>query len=215
MVAVTSAEQDTGTDRRNGGPDPLTAVDWPVRTERLVLRRARPGDAEATWAFRRLPEVQEWITTAAATPAAHHEHFTDPRRLAGTVIVERDGAVIGDLLIRVGDLWAQTEVADHARGMQAEIGWSLHPDHQGRGYATEAVRTAIDLCFGPMGLHRVMASCFTGSERSWRLMERVGMRREAHHVRDSLHRTRGWIDGYTYASLHTEWPIRPLDTPAD
>ena len=59
-----------------------------------------------------------------------------------------------------------------------------------------------------LGLRRVTAGCFAGNEPSWRLMERVGMRREAHAVRDSLHRSRGWLDGLTYALLAEEWRDR-------
>ena len=47
--------------------------------------------------------------------------------------------------------------------------------------------------------------CFAANEPSWRLMERVGMRREAHNVKDSLHRDHGWQDGYVYALLADEW----------
>jgi RimJ/RimL family protein N-acetyltransferase len=54
-------------------------------------------------------------------------------------------------------------------------------------------------------LRRVFATCFADNTGSWRLMEKLGMRREAHNVRDSLHRDRGWLDGYTYALLADEW----------
>ena len=49
------------------------------------------------------------------------------------------------------------------------------------------------------------ANCFAANEPSWRLMERLGMRREAHAVRDSLHRSGEWMDGLTYALLAEEW----------
>ena len=49
------------------------------------------------------------------------------------------------------------------------------------------------------------AGCFAANEQSWRLMERLGMRRESHSLRDGLHRTRGWLDGYEYALLAEEW----------
>jgi RimJ/RimL family protein N-acetyltransferase len=51
----------------------------------------------------------------------------------------------------------------------------------------------------------VFATTFADNTGSWQLMERVGMRREAHTVRDALHRERGWLDGYTYALLADEW----------
>ncbi len=56
-----------------------------------------------------------------------------------------------------------------------------------------------------LGLRRVTAGCFAANEASWRLMERVGMRREIHTVRESLHRSGEWLDGMGYALLADEW----------
>ena len=67
----------------------------------------------------------------------------------------------------------------------------------------------IDLSFGPLALRRLHADCFFDNERSWRLMERLGMRRELHSVRESLHRTKGWLDGLCYALLAQEWNPGP------
>ena len=54
----------------------------------------------------------------------------------------------------------------------AELGWVLHPDYAGHGYATEAVRELLRLCFDELGLRRVTAGCFAANTASWRLMER-------------------------------------------
>jgi RimJ/RimL family protein N-acetyltransferase len=180
------------------------AVSWPVRTARLTLRPAVADDLAATWEYRRLPEVSRWLTRAPTTPEEYREQFLDPDRLAKTIVVELQGQVIGDLMLRVEDAWAQAEVADRARGTQAELGWVLHPEHAGHGYATEAVRALIDLAFDVMGLRRVTAGCFAANEASWRLMERVGMRRETVTVRESLHRSGEWLDGMGYALLADE-----------
>ncbi|MFD1504518.1 GNAT family N-acetyltransferase [Georgenia yuyongxinii] len=183
----------------------LASLSWPVWTARLAIRPATADDIVATWAYRRLDEVNRWITRAPATLEEYGAQFVDPDRLAKTLVIERDGQVIGDLMLSVEDAWAQAEVADQATGVQAELGWSLHPDHAGRGYATEAVRELIRLCFEGLGLRRLTASCFAANEASWRLMERVGMRREAYTIRDSLHRSGTWLDGITYALLADEW----------
>lgn len=185
--------------------DPLRAVDWPIRTERLLLRRVTPADIDAMWAFRRLPEVGMWIGGAPDTLDGHRARMRRNSPSLVSIVLPEEGTVIGDLMIKVEDAWAQAEVVAQARGVQAEIGWTLDPAFQGRGYATEAVRAAIGLCFGPLGLRRVTANCFAANEPSWRLMERLGMRREAHTVRDSLHRSGEWMDGYTYALLAEEW----------
>jgi RimJ/RimL family protein N-acetyltransferase len=183
----------------------LDTLDWPIATDRLLLRRATPDDVDATWVFRKLPEVHEWVSAATTTYDDYRERFLREQRLVDVLVVELDGRVIGDLMLRVEDAWAQEEVADQAKGVQAELGWTLDPAYGGKGYATEAVRALIDIAFGRLGLRRLHADCFYDNEASWRLMERVGMRREQHTVKDSLHRTRGWLDGLSYAILAEEW----------
>jgi RimJ/RimL family protein N-acetyltransferase len=186
-------------------PRSLDDIAWPVRTERLLIRRATLDDVETTWPFRRLPEVTEWMTIAPQSIEDYRKHFEQPDRLARTLIMEQADAVVGDLMIRTEDAWVQGEVAEQGKGAQAEIGWCLDPAHGGRGLATEAVRELLRLCFEDLGLHRVVAVCFADNVSSWRLMERVAMRREMHSVRDSLHRSRGWLDGFGYALLRDEW----------
>lgn len=183
---------------------PLDAITWPVHTDRLTLRPATPADLEATWQFRRLESVGRWLTRAPATLEEYRTQFEDSDRLATTLVVQLDGEVIGDLALHVDDAWAQAEVVEQAHGVQAELGWVLHPDHAGHGYATEAVRELIRLCFEDLGLRRVTAGCFAANESSWRLMERVGMRREVYTVRESLHRSGEWLDGMGYALLADE-----------
>lgn len=183
---------------------PLDRLDWPVRTERLLLRRAVPGDLDATWSFRRLPEVYEWLDSVPTTYGAYREIYRGEHLL----IVERRERVIGFVTLKIEDGWAQREVAEQAESVQANLGWVFDPAFGGQGYATEAVRAAIDLCFGPLKLRRVVAECFADNEPSWRLMERLGMRRETRTIRESLHHSRGWLDGLTYALLAEEWPTR-------
>jgi RimJ/RimL family protein N-acetyltransferase len=181
----------------------LDVVDWPVRTERLELRRLRDGDVPEIFGYRSLPEVAEWIGGRETDVESLTERFGDG---ATVVIVEHHGRLIGDLMVRTRDAYAQREVAERAVASEAELGWTFDPAHHGRGLATEAIRALIGVCFDDLGLHRVAASCFTANEPSWRLMERVGMRREAHHLADSLHRDHGWQDEYVYAVLAEEWP---------
>lgn len=186
----------------------LSEVIWPVRTERLSFRLAVVADLEGTWRFRRLDEVTRWLTSAPQTLGAYRTTFENPERLAKTLVIELQGVVIGDLMIAIEDAYAQTEVADQARAVQAELGWCLDPRHGGRGYATEAVEAVIRLCFEVLALRRVAASCFADNEASWRLMERVGMRREVHTLRESLHRSGRWVDVVGYALLADEWLAR-------
>ena len=67
------------------------------------------------------------------------------------------------------------------------------------------MRELLRLCFTELGLRRVTANCFADNVASWRLMERVGMRREVSAVRESLHRSGAWLDSMGYALLAEEW----------
>ena len=183
----------------------LDDLPWPVSTQRLLIRRVQVEDADALWRYRRLPEVCDWITSAPDDADAFVAYFSDPHRLEVTLAVEHDGIVVGDLYLGIEDAWAQTEVKEAARGVQAEIGWAFDPAYGGRGLATEAAAAMLEICFGGLGLRRVVASCFAGNTPSWRLMERIGMRRESHAVSESLHRSGRWLDGYGYAMLAEEW----------
>lgn len=186
-------------------PGPLSVVTWPVRTERLVIRPAVPGDAARSFQIRTQPAVAEWITSRPLDEVAFTEKVNEPAVLATTLIVELDGVVVGDLMVRVEDAWAQAEVKEAAAGVQAELGWVLDPSVSGRGLATEAAAALLAICFGPMGLRRVTALCFAANTASWRVMEKLGMRREQHLVQDSLHRAGVWHDTFGYALLATDW----------
>ena len=188
----------------------LSAVTWPVHTERLSIRPMVPADIEPTWQFRRLPEVFEWLGHDCSDRERYAELMSDPVRMSHTLIVEHDGRVVGDLYVGVGDAWSHSDVAERAKAVQAEIGWAFDPAYGGRGLATEAAAELVRLCFEDLGLRRVKALCFADNVPSWRLMERLGMRREEYAVQDSLHRSKGWLDGMTYALLADEWRARQV-----
>jgi RimJ/RimL family protein N-acetyltransferase len=185
----------------------LADLPWPVTTERLSLRPATILDAAAAFGYRSLPEVGRWLTRLPDDLGAWQVGFAE--RLPTAIMIEESGDVIGDLFLRVQDAWAQYEVKDRAQAAEAEIGWALHPRFAGRGYATEAARELLRICFDELGVRRVFATCFAANEPSWRLMERLGMRREQYSVADSLHRDGRWLDGTTYALLADEWRAAP------
>lgn len=182
---------------------------WPIHTARLRVRPCAVDDLDAVWAYRQLPEVNEWLGRAPATRDAFHATYSEPDRLAMTYVIELRGAelrIIGDIMIHIEDGWAQAEVLDAATNVQAELGWALDPAYTRQGYAFEAVRAVIDTCFGALGLRRVHAGCFTANEPSWRLMEKLGMRREEDSRKSGLHRSGEWMDGLNYGLLAEEWP---------
>ena len=189
----------------------MTSIDditWPVTTERLSFRPAEKADAAAFHAYRRLPDVSDWLPRVSPDEAAVAQRFEDDDFRRRTLMIEVDGRVAGDLYLHLSDCWAQAEAPDSENKRQAEIGWALDTAYQGRGLALEAVTRLLELCFTDLRLRRVFATCFADNTGSWRLMEKLGMRREAHTVKDALHRDRGWLDGYTYALLADEWAAR-------
>lgn len=192
-------------------PDPIpqSVLERPLHSERLTLRPATADDADATWSYRQLESVNEWLTGHPADVDGYRILCSDPTRLSTTVIVtlghHAAAPIIGDCMLRRENGWAQLDVAEQARGTQAELGWVLDPAHTGHGYATEAVHELLRYCFQDLGVRRVTANCFVDNEASWRLMERVGMRRETHAVRESLHRCGRWLDTVSYAILEAEW----------
>ncbi len=180
-------------------------LSWPRRTDRLTIRPATTADLPAVFAVRSHPDVAEWMP---GRPASYDDWLLGlgrSRAVDRMLVMELDGSVIGDLYLHVEDAWAQAEVSEQGKRAQAEIGWCLSPDHQGRGYVTEAMRALVGICFEDLGVRRLTANAFAGNAASLRVMERLGMVCEAHHRADSLHRDRGWVDGVTYALLREEW----------
>lgn len=85
-----------------------------------------------------------------------------------------------------------------------EIGFTVAPEHQGRGYAREAVSLLLRCLFGQLGKHRVTALCDPRNAPSVRLLEAVGMRREGHLVESTWSKGE-WTDDLLFAILRREW----------
>lgn len=170
-----------------------------------MLRPLTLHDVDALWGYRSDPTLHRWT---GRSPASRDElvldHFS-ARALGCTLVAELDGEVVGDLMVHVEDGWAQHDVSNRARGTVGVLGWTLDPRRRGLGLMTEAVEGVLRICFEDLQVLRVKAECFALNEPSWRLMERLGMRRETHAVQDSLHRDLGWVDTYVYALLADEW----------
>jgi RimJ/RimL family protein N-acetyltransferase len=110
------------------------------------------------------------------------------------VVLPQAGRVIGDVvLLRVS--------REHRTG---EVGYIFHPDHAGHGYATEAARAMLGLGFEGFGMHRIIGRLDARNAASARVLERLGMRREAHFVRNEFIKGE-WTDELVYALLETEW----------
>ncbi len=86
-----------------------------------------------------------------------------------------------------------------------EIGWAFSREHQRRGYATEAARSLLAYAFESLQCHRVIATCQPENVASWRVMEKLGMRREGYFRKCILRETGEWWDEYFYAILEEEF----------
>ena len=173
--------------------------DLPLRTERLVLRRTLPGDAAALQSYYGDPDVAAYLLTDPWTPRAGEDHVrtntVEDHRLK--LLIELDGRVVGDVVLMLQEpSWSM-----------AEVGWVVHPDAAGRGIATEAAAALLELAFEHYGCHRVFALLDARNHRSAALCERLGMRREAHKIRDFWSKGE-WTDSFEYAVLAEEWRAR-------
>ncbi|MBA3021984.1 GNAT family protein [Propionicimonas sp.] len=178
-------------------------LDWPLLTARLTLRPARASDAAEIWGWQQLPEVIQWTPRQLASLEAFTDHWV--KHLDRTLVVAQGGRLIGSAKVSVQNAWSQEEVVTQAAGAEAEIGWALDPSIHGQGYGTELAVSLLAICFDGLGLHRVVGICFADNAASARVMEKAGMRREAHFRADSLHRDGRWYDTYCYAMLASEW----------
>jgi RimJ/RimL family protein N-acetyltransferase len=177
---------------------------YPIATERLLVRPYTYDDFDALYAMHSLDAVTRfvpWQTRDAEETRRALERKVEQTALAeegdaiGLAVELREGrAVVGDLSLA----WVSRE---HAGG---EIGFLLHPDHQGRGYGLEAARVLLDLGFGELGLHRLIGRADARNTASIRLMERLGMRREAHLVDNEFIKGE-WTDEVICAILRREW----------
>lgn len=176
----------------------------PLPTERLRLRPLRPSDVDAVLDYQRREEVARfqgyaprdrtavvrWVEGNGAARVLEH----DGDHLQPAIERVADGALIGDLYLRLRSV-------EHAT---VELGWTLHPDAQGAGYATEAVRGLLAVVFGRMGAHRAVAEVDPRNTASIALCRRLGMRQEGHLVED-VREGDGWADTLVFALLDREW----------
>ena len=122
---------------------------------------------------------------------------TDGDPLVLAAVDTATGRIVGEFMLRL--------ISSESR--QGEIGWSIHPDAQGRGLATEGGAEMLRLGFDGSGLHRIVAGSDPRNVASIRVMERLGMHREALFT-ESEFRKGEWADDAIYAILESEWRSR-------
>jgi RimJ/RimL family protein N-acetyltransferase len=182
------------------------AVELPIETERLLLRPFEAADLDDVARLHADADLVRWIPWG---PRSREEAGAVLRRkmaktsigegegedgLGLVAILRDDGSFVGEFTLSV------VSVEDSC----AELGFMMFSDHHGRGYATEGGRAVLAAAFEGYGLHRVIGRVEPRNAASCRVLERLGMRREAHFVENE------WIKGewqseYTYAILAREW----------
>ena len=188
------------------GPPPSVP---PVTVPGLELTSPTAALAGQVLGWRHHPDVLRWYLMQRVDP---DELVADYAAYDGSdghqVVAVLDGRAVGTAGIRVSDGMGQQGREAEFVGREGWIGYAVDPAVAGRGIGTALARDALTHAFGRLGLRRVQGGCFADNTASWAVMEKLGMRREQHGVRDSFHAELGWVDGYTYALLAEEWARR-------
>ncbi len=167
-----------------------------IETERLILRPFRESDYGDLFEFLYQLRDDEYEGYPGITWENGREHLKYRLNSEEFYAIElkETGKVIGNISCMSRDFEAK------------EVGYILHADYQRKGYAAEALAAVIRYAFSA-GAHRVYAECDPQNERSWRLLEKVGMAREAHFRQNIYFHKDGagnprWKDTYVYAKLN-------------
>lgn len=181
-----------------------------AETERLILRTPSTRDFESflrswddpemTRYTGRRDNIAEFITTLIAEMQAKQPGETDAKGPWYQYTIERrdGGDVVGDIGIGFGVPGER----------QVEIGYRIHPDHQRRGYAKEAVAAIIDHLIDAHAIHRFVGVAAAANAGSIAVLTALGFRQEG-HFRESFLCDGEWTDDHYYALLADEWRRLP------
>jgi RimJ/RimL family protein N-acetyltransferase len=176
----------------------------PLRTERLLLRPFEEGDLAALIEIQSRQDVARWLyweprsadevrESLESKMTGHRLHAAGDTLSFAVVLVET-GELVGDCNL--------TWTSDVHR--QGEIGYVFNPRQHGHGYATEAARRLLELGFQELRLHRIIGRLESRNTASARVLERLGMRREAELVENEWVKGE-WQSELVYAMLDREW----------
>ena len=185
---------------------PALSPDYPIATDRLLLRPIDPvADIDAMHAYRSREDVCRYIPPVPVTREQLARTYADPERtrsvlteagqiLALAIVLRETGGLVGDIIL----IWLDGE---HRSG---EVGYIVDPEHQGHGYATEAVRAVLALGFDGLGLHRITGRIDQRNPASGRVLTKAGMRQEAVLVENEWFKGE-WSTEVDFAVLEGEW----------
>ncbi|MCS6711142.1 GNAT family N-acetyltransferase [Brachybacterium sp. EF45031] len=205
----TDGVEPTDPTRASGDVPADAATDWPLRTDRLLLRGISPADAPALQRYYARADVARYLLDDpwdADRARAEAERRTGRLRLDGppravNLAVEHEGTVIGDIAV-----W----MTGRQRG-EAEISWVFDPDSGGRGLATDAVAAVVTQVMDHGPVRRLVARMDARNTRSARLAARLGMVREGRHRADWWIKGE-WTDTLVFALLPTDPRPRRSET---
>jgi RimJ/RimL family protein N-acetyltransferase len=167
---------------------------------RVTLRPLSMADLEPYSVMHGLPEVVRYLPWEGRDPAQARKSLerkianAGAEKVAYAVLRNSDNAFLGELNLTVFDV----------DNRNAEIGFLFQPEFHGHGYATEASRELLRIAFVDWDLHRLIARCDARNNASARLMQRLGMRQEAHFRRNEFIKGE-WTDELVFALLAEEW----------
>lgn len=179
-----------------------------LQTDRLVLRRLRDADVATLVAHEQDRRIMQWIRDPEPLTAIRDRvrglladwTGADGQWLALGIEPKGAAAIAGIVVGRVTAAIHET----------MEIGYRLTTEVHRRGYGFETCTRLLDLLFGEIAVHKVTALCTTENEPSWRLMEKLGMQREA-RLREYTRLGGRWRDEFVYGLLAREWRDRDRD----
>jgi RimJ/RimL family protein N-acetyltransferase len=177
---------------------------YPLRTERLDLRPYQGDDFDFLYTLQSDPDLTRYLYYGPLTRDEVRASL-DLKRTRYALKGEGDAlqlvAVLRETGDRVGEATMFWRSEEHGCG---EVGYFVHPAHHGHGYATEMGREMLRLAFDDLALHRVIGRLDARNTASVAVLERLGMRREAHLVSNEYVKGE-WCDEYDYALLADEW----------
>ena len=177
-----------------------------LETERLLLRQFKKSDVESFLSYRNDPEVARYQGWSVPYPREKAVSFVREMSVAlpGQNKWLQIALELKSTAEMIGDVAFSIKKIDER---QAVIGYSLARQFWGNGYAFEAISRLLLYLFEDLKLHRVIAECDVENAPSWKLLDRLGFRREAHLVESAFYKG-VYVSEYQYAMLGREWPER-------
>lgn len=174
-----------------------------LNTERLLIRIFQPNDWKDLHEYLSIEEVLKYEPGSVCDEMDCKQIASERSQsnIFMAVVLRESNKMIGHIYFN------QTQPFEF---LTWELGYIFNPGYYGNGYATEACRAILQYGFEMLGAHRIIAMCNPENHSSWRLLERLLMRREGHHMNKAFFYKNDegqpvWHNAYQYAILAEEW----------